>query len=104
MYAIIETGGKQYRVAANDILTVEKLQAKAGESVTLGRVLLVADGDNVKAGRPVVEGAEVKAKVLAQDKAVRVRAEKFKRRTGQYHRVGHRQHITTVKIENIALG
>jgi large subunit ribosomal protein L21 len=103
MYAIIETGGKQFRVTANDTITVEKLDAKTGDKLSLGKVLLVADGDKVTVGKPVVGGASVSATVVAQKRGTRVRAEKFKRRTGQYHRQGHRQYMTTVKIEAISL-
>ncbi len=103
MYAIIETGGKQFRVAAQDTINVEKLDAKAGDKLALDKVLLVADGDKVTVGKPVVSGAKVQATVVAQSRGTRVRAEKFKRRTGQYHRHGHRQYITTLKIETISL-
>ncbi len=103
MYAIIETGGKQYRVAANDTINVEKLDAEAGATLALERVLLVADGDTVTVGKPLVGGAKVQARVVAQKRGTRVRVEKFKRRTGEYHRHGHRQSMTTLKIEAISL-
>ena len=103
MYAVVETGGKQYRVAAKDKLTVEKLPAKAGDTVQFDRILLLADGDAIHVGKPTVAGAKVTAKVLAQDKEKRVRAEKFKRRGGYYRRVGHRQSVTTLLIEAISL-
>ncbi len=103
MYAIIKTGGKQFRVAANDILHVDKLAGKTGDTLTLDQVLLVADGDNVHTGKPTVTGASVTAKVLAQRRGAHVMAEKFKRRGGFYNRVGHRQALTTLKIEKIAL-
>lgn len=103
MYAIIATGGKQFRVAAQDTINVERLDGKAGDKLTLDKVLLVADGDKVTLGKPTVAGAKVQATVVAQKRGTRVRAEKFKRRTGQYHRRGHRQAITTLKIESIAL-
>ncbi|MGH7442439.1 MAG: 50S ribosomal protein L21 [bacterium] len=103
MYAIIETGGKQFRVTAQDTINVEKLDAKAGDTLALDKVLLIADGDTVTVGKPVVVGAKVKAKVLEQKRGTRVRAEKFKRRTGEYHRHGHRQYMTTLKIESISL-
>jgi len=103
MYAIIETGGKQFRVAANDTINVEKLDAKTGESLSLSKVLLVADGDKVTVGKPVVAGASVQATVVFQKRGTRVRAEKFKRRTGEYHRRGHRQYMTTLKIGTISL-
>lgn len=103
MYAIIETGGKQFRVAAQDTINVEMLEGKAGEKLSLDKVLLIADGDNVTVGKPLVGGAKVEATVVAQKRGSRVRAEKFKRRTGQYHRRGHRQYMTTLKIESISL-
>jgi large subunit ribosomal protein L21 len=104
MYAIIKTGGKQFRVAANDIVHVDKLAGKKGESITLDQVLLVADGDNVQAGKPTVTGASVKATVLAQSRGAHVFISKFKRRGGYFNRMGHRQALTTLKIEKIALG
>jgi large subunit ribosomal protein L21 len=104
MYAIIKTGGKQFRVAANDILHVEKLAGKAGDVLTLDQVLLIADGDNVQAGKPTVTGAKVTAKVIAQRRGTHVHISKFKRRGGYYNRMGHRQALTTLKIETIALG
>ena len=103
MYAIIETGGKQFRVAANETINVEKLAAKAGDKLSLDKVLLVADGDKVTVGKPTVAGAKVEATVLSQRRGTRVLAEKFKRRTGEYHHRGHRQYITTLKIETISL-
>jgi len=103
MYAIIETGGKQFRVTANDTITVEKLDAKKGDKLSIDKVLLIADGDTVTVGKPTVGGATVQATVLDQKRGTRVRAEKFKRRTGQYHRHGHRQYMTTLKIETISL-
>lgn len=103
MYAIIETGGKQYRVAANDKIKVEKLAGKAGDSLTLDKVLLVADGDNVQVGKPTVSGAKVKATLLAQELGTHQRVVKYKKRSGQYLRKGHRQEITALKIESITL-
>lgn len=103
MYAIIETGGKQYRVAANDILHLEKLTGKTGDTLTLDKVLLVADGDTLHTGKPTVSGAKVTAKVLAQRRGAHVRTSKFKRRGGYFNRMGHRQALTTLKIEKIAL-
>ena len=88
---------KEVHAAANEP------DAKAGDKLSLGKVLLVADGDKVTVGKPTVAGAAVEATVLAQRRGTRVRAEKFKRRTGQYHRQGHRQYMTTLKIEAISL-
>lgn len=104
MYAIIETGGKQYRVAANDKINVEKLDAKAGDKLTLEKVLLVADGDNLQVGKPTVAGAKVQVTVLAQDRGSRVRVVKYKKRKGEFLRRGHRQALTSLKIETISLG
>jgi large subunit ribosomal protein L21 len=104
MYAIIETGGKQYRVAANDTIKVEKLDAKVGDKLSLDKVLLIADGDNVQVGKPTVSGASVKATVLAQVRGTRTRVAKYKKRSGEYLRKGHRQAITSLKIETVSLG
>jgi large subunit ribosomal protein L21 len=104
MYAIIETGGKQYRVAANDTIKVEKLDAKVGDKLSLDKVLLVADGDNVQVGKPTVSGASVKATVVHQGRGTRTRVAKYKKRSGEYLRHGHRQSITSLKIETVSLG
>ena len=104
MYAIIETGGKQVRVAANETITVEKLDAKAGDKLSIDKVLLLADGDDVTVGQPTVSGAKVQVLVLEQKRGSRVRAEKYKKRTGEYIRKGHRQALTTLKIESISRG
>jgi large subunit ribosomal protein L21 len=101
MYAIIESGGKQYRVAEKDTLTVEKLNAKPGETVDLEKVLLIADGDTLTFGKPTVEGAKVTAKVLSQDKANKIKVFKFKRRKGYRRKQGHRQQITRLSVEKI---
>jgi large subunit ribosomal protein L21 len=101
MYAIIRTGGKQYQVAAGDTLRVEKLQGEVGETVELSDVLLVADGDDVKVGQPVVEGARVVAKIAEQGKAKKVLVFKKKKRKGYRVRNGHRQLFTALSIEEI---
>lgn len=103
MYAVIETGGKQYRVAENERLTVEKIDAKAGEHIEITKVLLVADGDMIKLGKPMIEGAKVSAKVLSQQKGRKIRVAKFVRRGGYFNRMGHRQELTTLSIEKISL-
>ncbi len=101
MYAIVQTGGKQFQVAKGDILEIEKLDAQEGDQVSLDQVLLIRDGETLQIGRPVVENASVKAKVLAHDKGKKVVVFKFKRRK-QYRRTkGHRQHLTRIKIEDI---
>jgi len=101
MYAIIRTGGKQYQVAAGDTLRVEKLQGEVGDTVELSDVLLVADGDNVKVGQPVVDGAKVVAKIAEQGKAKKVLVFKKKRRKGYRVLRGHRQLFTALTIEEI---
>ncbi|MDW7772452.1 MAG: 50S ribosomal protein L21 [Desulfobulbaceae bacterium] len=102
MYAIIRTGGKQYQVAAGDTLRVEKLQGEIGDTVELSDVLLVADGDDVKIGRPVIDGAKVVAKIAEQGKAKKVLVFKMKRRKGFRVKRGHRQQFTALKIEEIS--
>ena len=101
MYAIIRTGGKQYQVAAGDTLRVEKLQGEVGETVELSDVLLIADGDDVKVGKPVVDGARVVAKIAEQGKAKKVLVFKKKKRKGYRVRNGHRQLFTALNIEEI---
>lgn len=100
-YAVIETGGKQYRVAEGDLLTVEKLPVEAEQEFVFDQVLMLGDGGNVNVGKPYVDGAKVKAHVVKQFKGEKVKIVKFKRRK-HYMRVnGHRQCLTQVKIEKI---
>ena len=102
MYAIIRPGGKQYRVAVGDTVKVETLEAEAGSEVTLNDVLLVAAEDgSIKAGKPVVEGASVKATVLSHGRSDKVRIFKFRRRKHSMKSGGHRQNYTELKIEAI---
>ena len=102
MYAIIRTGGKQYRVAVGDTVKVETLEAEAGSEVTLNDVLLVAAEDgSIKAGKPVVEGASVKATVLSHGRSDKVRIFKFRRRKHSMKSGGHRQNYTELNIEAI---
>lgn len=102
MYAIIRTGGKQYRVVVGDTVKVETLEAEAGSEVTLNDVLLVAAEDgSIKAGKPVVEGASVKATVLSHGRSDKVRIFKFRRRKHSMKSGGHRQNYTELKIEAI---
>ncbi len=101
MYAVIETGAKQYRVEAGDTIEIELLAAENGQEVAFDRVLLVADGDKVKIGQPVVAGAKVTADVLGDIRGDKVIAFKFRRREGYHRTVGHRQDLTVVKIKAI---
>ena len=102
MYAIVRTGGKQYQVEAGDTLRVEKLQGEVGDTVELDDVLLVVDGENVKIGQPVVEGAKVVAKVVEQGRHKKIIVFKKKRRQGYQVKKGHRQMYTALKIETIS--
>ncbi len=102
MYAIIRTGGKQYQVAAGDTLRVEKLQGEVGETIEINDVLLVADGDAVKVGQPLVDGAKVVAKIAEHGKAKKVLVFKKKKRKGYQKKNGHRQQFTALTIEEIA--
>ena len=101
MYAIIKTGGKQYKVAEGDVITVEKLEAEEGAAVTLDQVLTVVKEDGVVVGKPVVEGAKVTAKVEAQGKDKKILVFKYKAKSNYRKRQGHRQPFTKVVIEKI---
>ncbi len=101
MYAIIKTGGKQYRVAEGDVIMVEKLAAEAGEAVVFDEVLAVVDGANTKVGKPLIEGAKVTAKVEKQGKARKILVFKYKAKSNYRRRQGHRQPYTKVVIEKI---
>jgi large subunit ribosomal protein L21 len=101
-YAIIQTGGKQYRVSEGDVLSVEKLDVEAGKETTFSDVLLVVSGDKVNLGTPLVSGASVKAEVVEQYKDDKVIAFKFKRRKGYHRTVGHRRRLTELKITKIS--
>ncbi|MCL2789094.1 MAG: 50S ribosomal protein L21 [Desulfobulbus sp.] len=102
MYAIIRTGGKQYQVEAGDTLRVEKLEGEVGDMVELSDVLLLADGEAVKIGQPVVDGAKVVAKIVEQGRHKKVIVFKKKRRKGYQVKKGHRQMYTALNIETIS--
>ena len=101
MYAVIKTGGKQYRVAAGDVIKVEKLDGEVGSSVDLDQVLMGGDGDDAKIGTPLVGGAKVSAEVLEQGKGDKVLIFKKKRRKNYRRTRGHRQHETVLRISDI---
>ena len=101
MYAVIKTGGKQYRVQQGDVIFVEKLNAQADEAVTFDEVLLVGDADQSKVGTPVVEGAKVEGKVLAQVKGKKIVVYKYKAKKNERKKQGHRQPYTKVEITAI---
>lgn len=102
MYAVIKTGGKQYRVAAGDKIKVEKLAGDVGGTVTLDQVLMVADGEKTTIGSPIIKGATVKATVVSHGRADKVMIFKFRRRKHYRKTQGHRQSFTEIKIEAIA--
>ncbi len=101
-YAIVQTGGKQYRVAEGDLIDVEKLDVEAGKDTVLD-VLFVADGDKIQLGSPLLAGASVTAEVVDQFKGEKVIAYKFKRRKGYHRTVGHRRQLTKLKIKSISI-
>lgn len=101
MYAIFETGGKQYKVEEGSVLFIEKLDVAEGETVTFDKVLAVADGDKVTVGTPVVEGAKVTAKVTKQGKAKKIYVFKMKRKKNERSKKGHRQPYTKITVESI---
>ena len=100
MYAIIATGGKQYKVSEGDVIKVEKLDAKVGESFTIDQVLIVNNGE-VKVGDPTVAGASVEASVVSEGRGKKVIVYRYKRKSGYHKKNGHRQSYTEVKIEKI---
>ena len=101
MYAIIETGGKQYKVTEGDVLYIEKLGAEAGESVAFDKVLAVWDGENVKFGAPTVDGASVTANVVKNGKGKKVLVFKYKPKKNYRRRQGHRQPYTKVEVTKV---
>jgi large subunit ribosomal protein L21 len=101
MYAVIETGGKQYRVQEGDVLKVEKLPIEVGNTIEFDRILTVVNNGDVKIGRPVVEGAKVMAKVLEQDKSKKIIVFKYKAKSNYRRKQGHRQPFTRIVIEKI---
>ena len=100
MYAVIETGGKQYRVQEGDTIMVEKMDVQAGDKVTFDKVLVLNDGKELKVGTPYLD-ASVSASVVENGKAKKVIVYKYKRKTGYHKKNGHRQQFTKVKIEKI---
>ncbi|MBM3570348.1 MAG: 50S ribosomal protein L21 [Alphaproteobacteria bacterium] len=102
MFAVIETGGKQYRVAKGDVIEVERLDGDKGAKLALERVLMVGEGDKVKVGNPALAGAKVTAEVVAQDRADKVIVFKKRRRKNSRRKRGHRQHLTVLRILDIA--
>ena len=102
MYAVIETGGKQYRVKQGQYLKVEKLEADEGSSVDLDKVLLVADGDDLKVGAPYLDGGKVTATIKSHGRGKKIRIVKFRRRKHSRTTQGHRQSYTEIEITGIS--
>ena len=102
MYAVVKTGGKQYRMSEGQILKIEKLEQDIDSTVDFDKVLMVGNGEDVTIGAPYIEGAKVSAKVLEQGRHKKIKIIKFKRRKHHDKQMGHRQYYTAVKIEKIS--
>jgi len=103
MYAVIKTGGKQYRVSSGEKLKVEQLAADVGSQITIDQVLLVADGDKVSIGQPLVKGAKVQATVVNHGRDDKVRIFKLRRRKHFKKQQGHRQNFTEIQVDKISV-
>lgn len=101
MYAVVKSGGRQYKVEPGQVVRVDKLEAQVGETVSLNQVLLVKDGDSLKAGAPLLDGVTVSATVVEQDRGKKIIVFKKKRRQGYQKKQGHRQDYTALKINAI---
>jgi large subunit ribosomal protein L21 len=101
MYAVVATGGKQYRVETGDTLRVEKLIGEKGDSIQFDQVLLYADGENIKIGKPTLDDVRIQAHIVEQGKARKILVFKSKRRKGYKRTLGHRQQFTAVRIDSI---
>jgi large subunit ribosomal protein L21 len=102
MYAVISTGGKQYKLSQGDVCRVEKLDAEEGASVDLDKVLMIADGDNINIGTPFVSGGKVTATIKSHGRAKKVEIMKFRRRKHHQKRTGHRQYYTEIEVTGIS--
>jgi large subunit ribosomal protein L21 len=102
MYAVIKTGGKQYRVAKDDVLTIERLEGDAGKTIEFTEVLMVGEGATVKVGKPTVSGAKVTAELVTQARGPKLIAFKKRRRKNSRRKKGHRQDLTKVRITGIS--
>lgn len=101
MYAVIKTGGKQYQVAVGDKIKIELIPADIGSSINLSEVLMIADGDNITIGSPIIEGATVTASVVQEGRHKKIRIFKMRRRKHYQKHQGHRQYYTEVQIDSI---
>ncbi len=103
MYAVIETGGKQYRVQPGDTVVVEKLDGNVGDKIELDQVLLLSDDENVAVGRPKIDGARVTGEIVEQGREAKLTVYKFKRRKNYRKKNGHRQAFTAIKIDQVVI-
>jgi large subunit ribosomal protein L21 len=101
MYAVVHTGGKQYKVQKGETLRIEKIPGEVGSAVTFDKVLMVADGEEIRVGQPVLEHAKVQASIVEQDKAKKILVFKYKRRKRYRRKNGHRQPFTAIRIDGI---
>jgi large subunit ribosomal protein L21 len=101
MYAIVNTGGKQYKVCQGDVLRVEKIPGEIGGPVSFDKVLMFSDGENISIGRPVLDNVEVKGHIVEQGKGKKIIVFKYKRRKRYRRKRGHRQQYTAIKIDSI---
>jgi len=104
MYAVIATGGKQYKVSEGDTIRVEKLPGDVGTPITIDRVLMFSDGESVTIGQPVLPDVEVNGRIVEQGRAKKILVMKYKRRKGYRRKQGHRQYVTGLKIDSIKRG
>lgn len=102
MYAVVSTGGKQYKLAQGDICRIEKLDAEEGTSIELDQVLMIADGDKISIGTPLVKGGKVTATVKAHGRAKKIEIMKFRRRKHHQKKTGHRQYYTEIEVTGIS--
>ena len=103
MFAVIEAGGKQYKVAKNDLVSVEKMDVKAGTEIKISKVLLTQDGNSIQVGTPYVKGSHVVCEVVRQAREAKVIAYKYKRRKSEKKKIGHRRDVTVLKIKEIEI-
>lgn len=101
LYAIIETGGKQYKVSPGSIIRIEKIDGERGNSCVLDKVLVIADGENLQVGKPYIPGAIVEGKIIRQGRGRKIRGFKYKPKNNYRRRWGHRQNFTEIRIESI---
>ncbi|HJP81974.1 MAG TPA: 50S ribosomal protein L21 [Fimbriimonadaceae bacterium] len=104
MYAIVKTGGKQYKAAKDEVIVIEKLEGEPGAKVSLDEVVMVADGSSIKVGSPFVKGARVQAEIIRQGKGPKINAFNYKPKKNERKRWGHRQPLTYVRITGIEAG